>query len=429
VEQALREEGVSWREKVFTPALTLWTFLGQVLSPDGSCRAAVARLLAWLVAAGDRPCALYTGAYGKARRRLPAALLVRLARETGRALHDAAPAGWRWLGRRVKVVDGTTVSMPDTPANQDAYPQNPAQAAGIGFPLARLVVVFSLACGSVVDAALGRYQGKETGENSLLRGLDDALEAGDVVLGDRYFGGYFDLALWRRRGIDAVVRLHQLRHADFRRGVRRGPGDHVALWPKPARPDWLDEETYRALPPWLFVREVRVRVAQRGFRTRELIVVTTLLDAAVTRDDLAALYRRRWQAELNLRSLKVELGMDVLRCQSPELVGKEVWAHLLAYNLIRTVLAQAAQEHGVCPWELSFTGAVQTVSAFAERLVVAAAATAAAWIARLWQAIASQTVGNRPDRVEPRARKRRPKHYPFLSQPRQEARKAMRAKS
>jgi hypothetical protein len=426
VERALREEGADWREVVFTPALTLWAFLTQVASPDGSCRAAVARVLAWLVAQGRTPCTPKTDPYCKARGRLPEPLLRRLARETGRALHDQAPAGWRWHGRPVKVVDGTTVSMPDTPANQAAYPQNPAQAAGLGFPIARLVVVFCLACGAALDAALGRYQGKQSGENSLLRALADALDAGDVVLGDRYFGGYFDLALWHGRDVDAVVRLHQRRRADFRRGRRLGPGDHVVQWARPARPAWLDEDDYRALPDRLAVREVRVRVGRRGFRTRAFVVVTTLLDAAAfPARELARLYRARWQAELDLRSLKVTLGMDVLRCKSPALVRKEVWAHLLAYNLIRTVLAQAADDLGCLPQALSFAGAVQTLAAFGARLLGADGATAAELHAWLLVAVGSHQVGDRPDRVEPRKKKRRPKSYPLLTEPRGLARKAL----
>jgi hypothetical protein len=320
--------------------------------------------------------------------------------------------------------------MPDTPANQAAYPQNPSQTRGVGFPIARLVVVFCLACGSVLDAAVGRYQGKATGENSLLRTLAEAFEPGDVVLGDRYYGGWFDLALWQQRGVDVVVRLHQLRTADFRRGQRLGPRDHVVQWPKPQRPDWMEDATYAALPAALEIREVEVCVTSPGFRTRRLVVVTTLVDAAaVPARDLAALYRARWHAELNLRSLKITLGMDVLRCKSPEMIRKELWAHLLAYNLIRTVMAQAAHDLDVTPRDLSFKGTLQTLTAFAERLLDAAAGTAARLRAELLTAIACHVVGNRPDRVEPRARKRRPKDYPHLKAPRQQARNFHYAKT
>ena len=216
IETALREERATWRDSVYTPLLTLWAFLGQVINPDGSCRAAVARVLAWLVSRGERTCTPQTGPYCKARARLPESLFVRLMRETGASLHQAALADWRWLGRRVKLVDGTTVTMPDTEENQAAYPQQPQQQPGLGFPIARLVVVFCLACGSAIDAALGRYQGKKTGENALVRTLE-SFEPEDVLLADRYFSGYFDIAYWQQQGVDVVTQLHQRRRCDLRR--------------------------------------------------------------------------------------------------------------------------------------------------------------------------------------------------------------------
>ena len=179
-------------------------------------------------------------------------------RETGTALHRQSPAAWLWKGRRVKIADGTTVSMPDTPANQDGYPQPPAQQPGLGFPVARVVVIFCLACGTVLDAALGRYQGKQMGENALLRTLEPTWEADDVLLADRYFSGWFDLALWQQRRVDVVTRLHQRRRCDMRRGRRLGRDDHLVRLARPSRPDWMDEAVYQSLPEALLVREVRV---------------------------------------------------------------------------------------------------------------------------------------------------------------------------
>jgi hypothetical protein len=430
LETALREEHACWRDMVYSPVLTLWAFLAQVISPDGSCRAAVARVLAWLVRQGERPCSPETDPYCKARQRLPESLLPRLSRETAAALHAEADESWHWHGRRVKVVDGSTASMPDTLANQAEYPQNPTQKPGLGFPIARIVVVFCLATGVVLDAAIGRYQGKKTGENSLVRTLADAFEAGDVVLADRYYGGWFDLALWQRRGVDAVVRLHQLRTADFRRGRRLGRGDHVVQWPKPRQPAWMDAASYAELPQALAVREVAVRVEQEGFRTRALVVVTTLLDATTfAAPALATLYRMRWHAELDLRNLKITLGMDVLRCKSPAMVRKEIWAHFLAYNLIRAVMARTALELGIAPRLLSFKGALQAMTAIAVQLPHADSATASALHEWLVLMIGSYLVGDRPDRIEPRARKRRPKDYPHLHCPRHQARSFHYAKT
>jgi hypothetical protein len=238
-------------------------------------------------------------------------------RETGRALHDVAPDRWLWRGRRVLIADGTGVSMPDTPANRAAYPRPGSQAAGVGSPQLRPVALFSPAVGTVVDAAIGPSRGKGTGEPALLRSLADAVARGSVVLADRYFGGWFDLAVWEARGVDVVVRLHRKRTTDFRRGWRIGTGDHAVRWAKPPRPAWMTRADYLAPPGELFIREVRVRVSQPGFRTRSLVVATTLTDPAVTAAEIGDLYRRRWHVGLDLRSVKVTLGMDALRCLSP----------------------------------------------------------------------------------------------------------------
>jgi hypothetical protein len=421
VQQALREEKVSFRDRLFTPLVTLWVFLSQVHDPDHSCRAAVARFLAWRAAHRLPPCAADPSAYCKARGRLPEGVLARLTRATGRQTQEHAPPAWRWHGRTLKVVDGTTVSMPDTPANQQAFPQAPSQKPGLGFPLVRLVVLFSLVVGTVLDAALGRYQGKQTGETSLFHSLYDNLEPRDILLADRYYGSYWELALTRQRGADLVCRLHQRRQADFRRGQRLGQEDHVVNWSKPPRPAWMDEATYATLPATLAVREVRVRVNLPGFRTRVLVVVTTLLDPQeMPRADVAILYRIRWYAELDLRALKVTLQMDVLRCQTPELVRKEVWAHLLAYNVIRQQMAEAAREAGVLPLQLSFKGAVQGLNAFAGWLGKAAAVELEEVCRQLRALLASYRIEERPNRSEPRAKKRRPKPYPLLKQPRRQ---------
>jgi hypothetical protein len=419
VQQALRDEKVSFRDRLFSPLVTLWVFLSQVLDPDHSCRQAVARFLAWRAQRRLPPCAADPSAYCKARRRLPEGLLARLTRATGRQTHDQAPPAWRWSGHPLKVVDGTTVSMPDSAANQQAFPQANTQKPGLGFPIARLVVVFSLAVGSVLDAALGRYQGTHTGETALFHTLHDTLEPGDWLLADRYYGSYWELALVRRRGADLISRLHQRRRADFRRGRRLGADDHVVTWPKPPRPAWMDAATYAALPATLAVREVRVRVHIPGFRTKVLVVVTTVLDPEeLPRADVAILYRVRWQAELDLRALKTTLQMDVLRGQSPEIVRKEVWAHLLAYNVIRQQMAAAAQEAGLFPVQLSFKGALQAVNAFAGWLGAAGPAERPRVCRQLRALLAGYRIEARPNRSEPRAKKRRPKPFPLLKRPR-----------
>jgi putative transposase len=277
----------------YTPALTLWAFLSQVLHTKEmrSCSAAVARVIVLLVALGKDPCSDNTGAYCRARAKLPAAIIRRLTTDVANGCEQRLPAPWRWKGRRVKLIDGTTVSMPDTPDNQAAYPQAKTQKEGVGFPIARMVVLLSLATAMVMDMAMGPYSGKETGEPALMRELLERLEQGDVVLADRCYCSYFMIALLQERHIDFVVRLHHCRDVNFRRGQRLGAGDHVVAWTKPARPAWMDEATYERMPESIQVREVHVQVKQPGFRTEALVVVTTLTDAQeYTKDDIAELY-------------------------------------------------------------------------------------------------------------------------------------------
>jgi hypothetical protein len=417
IEDAFGKARWVWQGWVYTPAVTVWVFLSQCLSADHSCREAVASLIAWRLARGERRCSAETGAYCTARDRLPEDACAQLVRVTGQQVDEDAPPEWRWRGHRVLNLDGTTATMADTPANQAEYPQQSGQRRGCGFPIARIVVVFSLAVGTVLEAAIGRYQGKQTGENSLFRTLHDVVHEGDVVLADRYFCGWCDLALLKQRGAEIVVRKHQLRRTDFRTGRRLGRDDHLVWWPKPARPKWMSPEQYDALPNLLAVREVRVRVQQKGFRTQVLVVVTTLLDPEkYPAAEIAQLYRRRWQAELNLRSLKIVLQMDHLRCKTPHRVRNEFYMHLVAYNLIRKAMAIAAAKAGVEPWTVSFKGTLQTTLKLLPLLGTHVSTDK--WCDALLAAIATHVVGNRPDRFEPRCKKRRPKQYKHLREPR-----------
>ena len=359
IDVVLDELGVAFRERVYTPDVVVRMFLFQALSDDGSCRNAVSKLIAERLAQRRAPCSPNTGSYCAARARLPEELLRRLARRIGQRLASEAHDGWLWKGRTVKVVDGTVVSMPDTPENQAAFPQHTTQRPGLGFPLARVVVVFSLAVGTVLDMAIGSYQGKLSGENTLFRSLwEGALEAGDVLTGDRYYCSYVDIALLAARQVDIVFRKHQLRPVDFRRGRRLGKHDHLVTWHKPQqRPQWMDAEAFARLPAELTLREVRVLVAEKGLRVRQLVIVTTLLSPEqFSKEEIAQLYRQRWHAELDLRSIKSTLKMDVLRTETPAMVRKEAWTHLLAYNLIRLKMAQAAACAGLVPRETSFKG-------------------------------------------------------------------------
>jgi hypothetical protein len=327
--------------------VTLCSFLQQIHSDDPSCRAAVARRNATRGAQGLAPCSPRTGGYGKARQRLAESLRHGLMHQRGQRLQQGVPPAWLWHGRAVKIVDGSGGSMPDTEANQQAYPQLGSQKPGLGLPGARLVVGLSLACDAVLAAAVGRLKGKNTSEPMLCHSLYASLERDDVLLADRYYCSYGEVAVWSGRGIDSVMRLPQRRTADLQRGQRLGREEHVVSWAKPKRPAWLAEATYSEFPATSEIRELHVRATQRGCRTRVGLVATTLRDATVcTKEELAGLYRARWYAALELRSIKQTMQMDVLRCKTPAMVRKEMWGHLLVYNLLRATMAQAARRHG-----------------------------------------------------------------------------------
>jgi len=411
-------------DDVYTPALTLWAFLSQVLylGPMRSCAAAVGRVIVLMIALGKKPCSDNTGAYCRARNKLPVAVLARLTTDVANRCEQQLPRRWLWKGRHVHLVDGTTTSMPDTPDNQQAFPQHGAQAQGVGFPIARMVVLLSLATAMVEAMAIGPYQGKETGETALLRELLAHLSAGDILLADRYYCSYFLIALLQELGVDFVVRLHQRRDYDFRRGRHLGPGDHIVRWLKPQKPSWMDRETYDRLPASVEVREVQVQVHEPGFRTESLVVVTTLLEAAYTKHDIAELYHRRWLIELDIRTLKITLGMDVLRCQSPDMVRREIWTCLLAYNLIRQTMLEAALQTKRSPRELSFTAALQKIAAAWAVLATAEDSLLVSLIDTLLTDLTAHRVGHRPNRVEPRKVKRRPKSQELLTEPRDQAR-------
>ena len=430
VSQALAAIGACWNDRIFTPLVTLWVFLGQVLSADHSCRAAVARLIAHRVSQGHRPCSSETGAYCQARKRLSERFFSIVACLVGRKLDAQADALWLWKGRNVYLFDGTTVSMPDTPENRKEYPLTYNQKPGSAFPVARIGAIISLACGAVLNLGICRYAGKGQGEVSLLRQIWDLLRPGDVLLTDRLMTNWTGIWMLKERGVEFVGRLNKAnRRADFRRGIRLGKDDHLVRWHKPTSIRSVDRLTYHSLPESFTVREVRFRVEQPGFRTKSVIIVTTLLDPEeTTKEDLAKLYRLRWSNELDIRSIKITMQMDLLRCKTPELVRKEIWTHVLAYNLIRTIMAQAASQHRIPPRSVSFKATIQILEAF-QPVIAHQAHRGVQHLQELYQqlleAIATHRVADRPDRFEPRMTKRRPKNYNRLTRPRKEIKRQM----
>jgi len=416
---ALNEHGIKYRDRVFSPVTTIWGFLSQVLSDDHSCRDAVSRIIAHRAANGLGVCSPNTASYCDARGRVSVGVLRTLARRTARELQAGAVESWRWNGRSVFIADGSHVSMPDTPENRATYPQPVVQQSGIGFPLARVTVLLSLATGACHDLAIAPYAGKGTGETTLLRQMYDSLSPGDVVVADALFDNYFLACELRERGIELVARVQAERVGS--QTVESRPDGDIILWQRPNKPRGMTGEQYRRYPKSLLMRQVTVDARDKNNRAEQFKVITTILDASVDGTQIGELYERRWDGEVDIRSIKVTMQMDVLRCKSPEMVHKEIWAHLLAYNLLRTVMAIAAAEVGIEPRRVSFKGAKQAVTAFAPKIEAARPAARPALIDALLVVIAYHRVGDRPGRWEPRARKRRPKPGARLNQTRDEA--------
>lgn len=405
------------RERLFPPTETLSMFLAQSLSADRSCQFAVNTTAIKRMNGGLPVCSTHTGAYCKARQRLPLEMVSRLVRCTGKKVSENALTDWHWRGRPVRLVDGTTTSLPDTQANQEAYPQPKSQKAGLGFPLCRLAGLICLGSGVVLNAAVGPYLGKGGDERSLLRTMLDTLNEGEILLGDAYYASYFLLCELQARGVDGVFEQHgsRKRTTDFRKGQRLGERDHIVVLKKPRiKPGWMSQEVYDKAPD-----ELKLRELMAGGKT----LVTTFLDnQTVPKDAVKELYRRRWNVELDLRCIKTTLGMETLSCKTPEMAEKEIWVYFLAYNLIRLLMAQSALLADKMPRELSFKHTLQLWIAWGQQKVVATAEN----LSIFFMLIAQQTVGNRPGRVEPRAIKRRPKPYPLLMKTRVEAREEIR---
>jgi putative transposase len=428
IQQAFEEEHALFGEAeddVYTAPLTLWTFLTQVLHSgvERSCNAAVERLRSLCLLLGLPVPSPDSGNYCRARAKLSEGVLQRLTYRVADTLEDQVPSKWLWRGRRVIIGDGSTLMAPDTKANQKAWPQASTQQPGLGFPILRFCVLFSLATAAMFGFAEAPYRGKETGETALLRSLMHRLRAGDVFLGDACFCTYFMIALLLELGVDVVVHQHQRRKTDFTTGKRLGPKDHVVVWDKPECPEWMDQATYDRLPNQIKVRELAVSVSQPGFRVREVIVVTTLTNAKTyPKKAVGELYRQRWHVELDLRSIKVVMHLDDLRGQCPEMVRKEIWVHWLAYNLIRKTMAAAAVTQDATVRTISFAGAVQTVAGVMSQATTAEPDLLRRLAIQKHKSIGSRRVGNRPNRVEPRAIKRRPKSHKLLTKPRDQAR-------
>lgn len=408
---------------IYSVAVVLWSFLGQILrdGKEASCQAAVARIVTFKNQRNEQVPTSDTGDYCRARNKLSEAALHELTVEIAAEVEDHCESKWLWKGRHTKLVDGFTFTMPDTEKNQAQYPSPKTQKKGVGLPIARAAAIVSLASACVLDLALGPYKGKETGETALLRELLKSFQQGDIAVMDRYYCSFMMIALLWGQRVDVCMRIHHLRKVDFRRGRRLGRYDHILHWTRPARPEWMDPQTYDKIPPTLKLREIRYTVDQPGYRTKCLDVVTTLLDdIEYAKSDIAQLYGFRWNSELDIRAIKQSLNLDHVRCKSPEMVRKELWTTLLAYNLIRTTAAASAALHEAQPREISFTATCQYIfSLWMLRACYPMSTERREREAReLLKQLSECRVANRPGRVEPRVIKRRQNQYDLMQEPR-----------
>ena len=405
------------RERIYPPTETLSMFLAQGMAADRSCQAIVNQSAVKRVAGGLSRVSTVTGGYCRARQRLPQEMVSSLTRKVGDLVDTQVPDHWRWHGRPVRIVDGTTLTMPDTPENQAAFPQQGGQKPGLGFPICRVVGITCYSSGALLNAAIGKFRGKGGNEQALLRSLQDTFDAGDIVLGDAFFATYFFIADMLQKGVDLVMEQQgaRRRSTDFRRGQKLGKHDHVVVLTKPRiQPDWMTNEQYARAPDTLRIRELRA--------DNKTLITTLTCAKTHTKEALKALYHSRWQVELDLRNIKQTLGMDRLSCKTPDMVIKEIWIYLLAYNLIRLLMAQSALLADILPRTLSFKHCLQLWWSVQQQSVP----LSEDMLKTVFQLMAQQIVGNRPGRIEPRAIKRRPRAYPLLTKPRVEAREQVR---
>ena len=412
--QKIIDDSTRRRNRIFTPLVTLKAFIFQVLSADGSCRQAVSHVFSERLSQGEEANSINTSSYCKARNSLPLNPLIDAVKETGARLHHQAHPSWRWKGHNTLIADGTTALMADTLNNQKEFPQQSCQKPGLGFPIARIVGLVSLSTGSVVSYATAPYKGKGTGETSLLAALFGDIPVNDLLLADRYYCTWATIAMLKRQGSHILVQNHAQRKPDFNTGEELGTNDHIIKWKKPKiKPVWISNDDYNALPDDICIRE---------FSVGGMVYVTTLLDCKkYHKKELAQLYKERWLIELDLRSIKTNMGMEMLRCKSSVMVKKEIAIHFLSYNLVRANIARSSMIHKKIPRQVSFMTAVQLFNEIKLQLILLSGYKLENVIRYSLKAMVSIAIGKQKRKKQPRAIKRRPKSFPLLMQPREQA--------
>ncbi len=424
IRQAISELKMKYKQRLFDPIITLWAFLSQVLDTDKSCHNAVSKIIAHLAEAEVEVPSSDTSGYCQARARLPEKLLEKLFNDSAQNLEDKVTEDNLWCGRNVKVIDGSTVSMPDTIENQKEYPQPSSQKPGCGFPIAKIGVIFSLVTGAAIALCIDVMN---THDIKLARKLYSFLKPNDVLVGDRAFCAYADMFTIKKLSCDAVFRKHQSRKTTMQKGKIVGACDKLVTWYKPKTcPKGLSKDEFSALPPSITVREIYYYIVIPGFRTGRVSLITTLLDRATYSPlEIVELYGRRWDVEINLRHLKTTLGMDVLRCKTPSMIRKEIYAYLMAYNLLRSLMWSAGTIYTTPPLRLSLQGTRHHLINFIPKLLAASFKIRLRIYRTLLKIIVHKAVPERLGRSEPRVKKRRSKAYPLMTKYRHELRKQL----
>lgn len=399
-----------WRERIFTPSITLAMFIKQALSFDRSCARVVNEFIIDNIDELPENISTSTGSFCRSRQKIPLDLIKKLVRYTGSAIKEKID-NLNGIKGNIYLVDGTTFTLPDSVKNQAKYPQQSTQKEGLGFPICRALGIFCLESGAAVNAQIAPYKGKGADEHSMLRSSLDTFKKGDLIIGDAIYSSYWLLSHLQNEGVNGIFGQNggRAKKADFRTGKKIGKYDHIVTYKRPQRPKWMSVEQYASIPKSISVREIKVR--------HKILVTTLCNDDLHSKTELAELYKSRWNIEVDFRNLKVTMGMSELSCKSPEMCQKEIWIYLLANNLIRILMAQTAKEFSINIRSISFKNTLQIWNSVSAKFI-----NFAENIKKFFFIIAGHQVGKRAGRVEPRARKRRASAYSLLMVPRHEAR-------
>lgn len=394
------------RNRIYTPEKTLAMFVLQSLNQDSSCQNRVNKLA---LARADKT-SISTSGYCQARNRLSTLAITNLTKEIAIKNEQRVDLQWMFRKKNIYLIDGTTITMADTNLNQKEYPHTKTQKEGLGFPTCRIVAIISLTTGSIIDANIGRYSGKGTGEQALLRDMLHNLKRGDIILADAMFSTYSLLSYAIEYGIDIIFVQNgaRSRKTDFTKGEILGEDDHILTIKKPKdNPEWMNEDEVKKIPKELKIREMRVG--------GKILITTMSCQKKYTPKIIKNLYKERWHIEVDFRNIKITLGLKEFKCKSPKMIRKEMWTSFFAYNIVRSLMLDSALYNKILPRTISFKNTLQLYLHSLENNIELN-------YDKLLKLIAEKVIGNRAGRIEPRLIKKRCNAYRLLMKPRSVAR-------